>query len=1224
MRNSSLLVLAILTAGRCLALPLSFEQRDATHFLARFPNGAAELRPDRVSLGDVTLRFVGSAPSARLEGLGPAAPSTYLRADSVRTFAQFPRLAIRGLYPGVDAVFYGSGMNLEYDLQLTRGASVDRIRISVEGSRDLAIDHAGNLTIATASGVVQQIRPRVFQAGREIPASYVLPGGNQIVLHLGKHDRRAPLTIDPVLSYVKTLGNTPTNVANLVTTDAQGNIYVAGESNGPNFPTTAGSFEPGTAPALWVLSNAGQSITGLTVANDFGVGAVGATPDGRILYAGTSSFVETSRGVVLLSVDSGVTWSPTAALPVPNAYLNSAAASVNAFSIDSLDPATILVATNTGLYGTDSAGQIWGERNTGLNMSASGYVNVVSVFYNPVNPLIAYAVTGGPSHLFASSDAGNTWQQLEPSYPGETPAPAFPYSPSLAAAITPDGSVLYAIDGNGILFQSTDGGGSWVKLASGFFAPVSIQVDPGNPTTLYVLDVNGFHKSLDGGATFALVKTPIFALSFAVDSSGAVYLGGAAPLLYVSTDRAQTFAAVPNLTLLYSPTLSSSGNKVYLGSYIQSTPFVVKLDPSGQNILYSTFFGGSSSDAINGIAADAQGNAVLAGTTDSADFPLTVPASSPPNAGKSDGFLTKLSSDGTHLLSSTVLGASSSVTIQAVTLDSSGAAYIAGETHSADFPTTPNAFQSAVPSTPCSRPPAGFLGSAIQLGNAFVSKISANGTTPVYTTFLSASCGSYIYGIATDQAGDAVVAGVTPSPDFPVSANSYQSAFPGPVNQSAPAPGNVLNAGFLAKLSPAGDKLLAGTFLGGGYSTQANSVVLDASGNAYVTGFTQGFAPGATQGAYQTKLVDTCTPGLAIGPSQPYTGTGDAFALELDPTFSTPHFLTYLGGSCNDSGSQIALDPSGNIWISGTTSSTDFPLRSPFQASGIQSSPIQGFVSELSGDGSQLLFSSFSEGSALSLGPGSVYLAGWAGSSASVSKIDPAKSPAITMDSVLPVVAFPPLTNYPFYPGVAPGQLIQIGGSNLGPAGKATAQVDASGRLPFVLANTVVFFGNIPAALISVQASSIICYVPFEIVAPAWIAVSSNGQVSNAVLTGIVPTSPQVLNVVNQDGTVNSADHPAKAGSVIMLYVSGLGQTNPQGDDGLTNGNPLPVPLAAVTVYFPVTPSAVTPQFVGAAPGLIAGITQVNVQVPTSVPSTTNLPIEISVNAASAPLYTSQ
>jgi uncharacterized protein (TIGR03437 family) len=432
-----------------------------------------------------------------------------------------------------------------------------------------------------------------------------------------------------------------------------------------------------------------------------------------------------------------------------------------------------------------------------------------------------------------------------------------------------------------------------------------------------------------------------------------------------------------------------------------------------------------------------------------------------------------------------------------------------------------------------------------------------------------------------------------------------------------------LNVGFLAKLSPAGDKLLAGTLLGGGYSTQANSVVLDASGDAYVTGFTQGFAPGATPGAYQTSVVDTCSRPLPIGPSAPYTGTGDAFALKLDPSFSTAGFLTYLGGSCNDSGSQIALDPSGNIWISGTTTSMDFPLRAPFQATGIPASPIQGFVSELSGDGSQLLFSSFSEGSALSVGPGSVYLAGWTGS-ASVARIDPAKSPLVTINSVVPVVAFPPLTNYPFYAGIAPGELIQINGSNLGPATKASSQVDASGRLPFVLANTVVFFGNIPAPLVSVQASSIMCYVPFEIVAPTQITVSSNGQISNAALTGIVPSSPQILNILNQDGSVNSADHPAKAGSVLMLYVSGLGQTNPPGDDGLTNASPLPVPLAAVTVYFPFAPSPVTPQFVGGAPGLIAGITQVNVQLPASIPSATTNPVEISVNAAGAPLYISQ
>ena len=1222
MRHSSSLVLAILTAARCFALPPSFEQRDTTHFLVRFSNGAAELRPDGLSFGDVTLRFLGSAPSARLEGLGRSAPSTYLRAGSVRTFAQFPEVAIRGLYPGVDAIFYGTGANLEYDLKLTRAASVKRIRISVEGSRNIAIVASGNLTIATPSGVVRQMRPRVFQPGGEISASYLLTGGNEIALRLGKHDPSAPLTIDPVLSYVKTLANSSTNLANLVTTDTQGNIYVAGYSNAPNFPTTSGSLKTSTAPSLWVLSNAGQSIKGLAAANAFSVGAVGATPDGTILYAGTAQVAALSQSI-LLSVDGGATWQQTAALPVPTAPNLNPSVSVNALSIDSLDPATILVATSAGLFGTDSAGEFWGDRNTGLEVSASGYVSVVSVFYNPVNPMFAYAITSGPSHLFASSDAGNTWRQLEPSYPGETPAPDFTFSPNLAAAITADGNTLYVIDGNGVLLKSPDGGNSWLQLASGFFAPVSIQVDPGNPSTLYVLDANTLHKSTDGGATCANVTTPIFARSFAVDSSGAVYVGGQTPLLYVSTDGTKTFAAVPGLNLLSVPILSASGNNVYVGTYTQSTPFIVKLDPSGQNILYSTFFGGSSVDVINGVVADSQGNAVLVGATYSSDFPLTLPASNPPKASKSDGFLSKLSADGTHLIYSTALGASRSVTVQAVTLDSSGAVYITGESNSADFLATANAFQSAIPSTPCTRPPASVFSPPVELGNAFVSKIGASGTTPVYTTFLSASCGSFPYSIAADQAGDAIVAGVTPSPDFPVSANSYQAAYPGPANQTAPAPGNVLNAGFLAKLNPAGDKLLAGTFLGGGYSTQANSIALDASGNAYVTGFTQGFALGATPGAYQTSLVDTCTRTQAIGPTPPYTGTGDAFALELDPSFSTARFLTYLGGSCNDSGSQIALDPSGNIWISGTTASTDFPLLAPFQASEIQSSPIGGFVSELSGDGSRLLFSSFSEGSALSLGPGAVYLAGWAGSSASVSKIDPSASPTVTINSVLPVIAFPPLTNNGFYEGVAPGQLMQISGTNLGPAAKASAQVDASGRLPFVLANTVVFFGNIPAPLISVQAASIVCYVPFEAVAPTQITVSFNGQISNAVLTGIVPSSPQVLTILNQDGTVNSAAHPAKAGSVIMLYVSGLGQTNPPGDDGLINGNPLPFPLAAVTVYFPVTPSAITPQFVGAAPGMIAGITQVNVQVPASIPTTANQPIEISVNSVSARLYTS-
>ena len=327
------------------------------------------------------------------------------------------------------------------------------------------------------------------------------------------------------------------------------------------------------------------------------------------------------------------------------------------------------------------------------------------------------------------------------------------------------------------------------------------------------------------------------------------------------------------------------------------------------------------------------------------------------------------------------------------------------------------------------------------------------------------------------------------------------------------------------------------------------------------------------------------------------------------------HFLTYLGGSCNDSGSNIALDATGNIWIAGTTVSPDFPLKEPFQATGSYNG---GFVSELSADASQLLFSSFSNGSALALAPAAVYLAGTSGNSAIVQKIDPTSTPTVSIDSVGPVVAFPPASIEPATGDVAPGLLIQITGSNLGPAAKVNAQVDASGRLPFVLDNTIVYFDDIPAALISVQASAIVCYVPFETGPTPELTVFENGQRSNAVQIGVTASAPQILKVVNQDGSLNSAAKPAQVGSVIMLFVSGLGETNPLSADGLVNSPPLAVPLVPVMVYLPGL--QIVPQFVGAAPGMIAGITQVNVPIPAAL-GTTPAASGISVNSASATLY---
>jgi uncharacterized protein (TIGR03437 family) len=1209
------LVLLLLIATRCIALPLYFEERDPRHFLSRSSGGTVTFLPDRLIAGGVTMRFVGSSGADRLEGRGLSAPATDLRAGFSRTFRQFPKLAMHHLYPGIDAVFYGHGEDLEYDLQLEAGASPDRIRIAIEGAgsvraTSVRIDAEGNLAIKTASGTLEQMRPRVLQQGREIPVRYVMFGRNEFGIRLGKYDRRAPLTIDPVLAFRSLFGGSQSNAGMAIALDPQGNIVVAGLSNSADFPTTSTGFEPKPGAPVQILSNGGKSVMPLRPGSAYNVNLVGGSKDGKVLYAAIP-------GGMLLSGDSGATWraaSPLALSTTPG--FPTPTATVYAISVDPLDPSTLLVGTSGGLFGSDSAGQLWGERNSGLAVSRSGYVRVSSVFYHPTNPLIAYATTIDPGYVYASSDAGNTWLPLNPAYPGEPAPPTDPFN-TVAAALSADGGTLYAINANGNLLNSTDGGKTWTRLAQGLTNPVSIQFDPHNANTLYVLtQYLGFLKSVDGGLSFARVTTPFGLQQFGLDDSGALYISSFNSI-DVSTDGGATFTPVPPAVTYGINSLSPIAGKLYVASIEPLVPFVVKLNPSGSAILASTFLGGSTLDYPSGLAVDSQGQPVLVGYTLSAEFPFTTPNRLPASPQVPVAFVAKLSSDGTHLIYATGLGGSKGAYIQGVAVDPSavdpsGAAYVTGVTTSSDFPTTAGAFQTALPTTACQRKATDFFLNPNTGQYAFVSKIAADGSL-AYSTLLAGSCGSFGGGITVDGAGEAYVVGSTTSPDFPVQAGSYQPAFPG-----------IQQAGFAAKLSAKGDQLLASTFLGGGFSTSGGAVTLDAAGNPYLTGFTQGFATNATPGVFQPNFVDRCSPTINIGPGPPYTGTTDAFVLKLDPALSTAGFLTYLGGSCNDSGVGIALDAGGDIWVSGRTSSPDLPLKDPFQGGGIYSATGPGFVAELNPDASQLQFLSYSEGTVLALNSSGVFLAGTSAALASVSKIDPLSTPAIHIDNVGAVVGFPTSFVPPGTFGVAPGLLVQITGRNLGPATKVNGQLDAFNRLPFAVANTSVLFDGIPAPIISVQALSIICFVPFEVVSPTTqITVLANGQKSNAVRVGVTATSPQVLSVSNQDGSLNSARNPAKLGSVIVLYLSGLGETTPLSVDGLVNTAPFSVPSVPVSVYLSPNIGSITPQAVVSAPGLIAGITQVNVALPATLPPESG-GITISIGAAQAPVYVTQ
>ncbi len=680
--------------------------------------------------------------------------------------------------------------------------------------------------------------------------------------------------------------------------------------------------------------------------------------------------------------------------------------------------------------------------------------------------------------------------------------------------------------------------------------------------------------------------------------------------------------------------LVALGGQIYAGFDSPAALYVTKWDPTGAHLLYSTFFGGTGQDFVTALAIDAQGNSTVAGFTLSGDFPITTKLSRvSPSTNVVSGFVTKLSSDGTRLIYSTVLGSSKYTAIQALALDSTGAAYVTGTTEAPDFAFSPNAFQTARPQPACNRPNNNVFAQIDYGANAFVSKISPDGAQLSYSTLLTGSCGSMGFGVAVNAAGEAIVVGSTISSDFPATSGAYQSTFPGDPAKTAPS--NALTAGFAARISAAGDRVLAATYIGGSYFTQASAVALDRSANVLLTGSTAKILPGATPGAYQTAAIDACTPTINIGPGLPYGGTNDAFVLKLDPMLATAAFLTYLGGACNDAASGIALDSSGNAWLNGYTASSDFPIKAPFQIAGAS------FVSEISADGSQLLFSSATDGVALAIDPtGAVHMAGagfnatvpkrvqnfgGVGASAEWIRIDPAATPAMVVDNVQPLTVYPPFSPQSVNPsslgpGIVPGELLRIVGRNLGPATQANAQLDFTGRLPFTLAGVTVLFDKIPAPLVSVGAASIVCYAPFEINRATTIVIESNGQKSNSVRMAVVALDPQILAVVNQDGTLNSATRPAKPGDELVLYVSGMGQTQPLSADGLINTAPFPIPIAPVTIF--AAGHTVLPLFVTAAPGQIAGIAQVNFRLPT--PTFAINPSAISLNFSIAPVYISQ
>jgi uncharacterized repeat protein (TIGR01451 family) len=386
--------------------------------------------------------------------------------------------------------------------------------------------------------------------------------------------------------------------------------------------------------------------------------------------------------------------------------------------------------------------------------------------------------------------------------------------------------------------------------------------------------------------------------SLAIDNSGNVYVTGTTASLNFPT-KGPAFANNKGLADI----------------------FVTRIDPTGANIIYSTYIGGSGLDRADGIAVDASGNAFVVGRVDSTstDFPTTAGSFGPSyRGGDFDGFVLKLNPQGSGLIYSSFLGGEENDSVEGVVVDAAGIAYVTGGTKSNAFPTTGNAYQ----------------GSRAGDTDAFLTRINASGSALLYSTFIGGAGTDRGSGVVLGGNGIAYVAGFGASPDFPTE-DPFQAGFGGSFDA------------FVAKFDTNAsgiNSLIFCSNLGGTGDDKAFGIAIDSgAANIYVVG--------------QTSSNNF----PVLNPSQPATGGSfDAFIAKVSSA-GTKVYATYYGGSGDDRGTGIAVNATG-VYVTGFTASTNLPVVAPLQLN--NGGGFDAFVAKLNPSGTSFLYSTYLGGAA--------------------------------------------------------------------------------------------------------------------------------------------------------------------------------------------------------------------------------------------------------------------
>ena len=661
------------TVNTYAKLPLSFTPNQgqfdpAVTFVSRGSGYSVALTRDEADLtlqssrpATVRMQLLGTAALPAISGVDPL-PGTanYLIGNDPKKWhtnlPTYARVKYAQVYPGVDLVYYGNQHQLEFDLIVQPGTDPASISLGFQGEvanhpLRLKIDPTGNLVVDGPDGGVLLPRPTVYQqAGNKresVDGTYLLSASQHLTFRLGAYDHTRPVIIDPILTYSTFLGGSVADQATALTVDAEGNAYVTGVTNSPNFPTTPGVLGTPTLNNPSFVSKLSPDGSALLYSTCVG-GLGGATTSTSIAVDATGD-----------AYVAGYTYAkdyPT----TPGAFQHTFSSLTTSFL-------SKLNSTGTGFVYSTLIGGSLDSNAFGLAVDSTGH-----------------AYLGGDNY------AGDF-----PTTPGAyktAPNPAQPYFVDVfLAKFDPTGSSLVysTLLGDGpseVSGLALDNSGD--VFLTGFTNDPNFPTSPGAFSSAGSTFVTKFNQTGSALLYSTRLRGSAVPGGIAIDSAGDAYITGSTG----SNDLPTTPGAFKTTDCAYC-----------------SDAFVTKLNPTGTGFVYSTYLAGDTLETNHSasgygtgrsIAVDSVGNAYIAGSTLVANFPTTPDAfQNTYGGGYSDGFFTRLNASGSAILYSTFLGGKGTDVATGVAVDPAGNAYVAGSISGSSsevtstFPTTPNSYQ---------------------------------------------------------------------------------------------------------------------------------------------------------------------------------------------------------------------------------------------------------------------------------------------------------------------------------------------------------------------------------------------------------------------------------------------------------------------------------------------------------------------------------------------------